>query len=286
VIAVDKAKRTGVETSYSLPERCPSCGQPVVRTPGEAALRCTNRDCPAQVEGAVLHFSRRFAMDIDHLGESLVNQLVGAGLVKSVADLYQLTEQELMSLERMGKKSALNVLSAISNSKNQTFDRLLTGLGIDLIGQVAAGQLAEELGSLNALLSEPVESICARAADISGFGPKMVESLRAYLENPSERQLLERLRDLEVSRAQVKKAALTDGTLSGKSFCVTGVLSRKRADIHADIEAHGGTVHESIKKGTTYLVCGEKVGQSKLSAAKKHGTQVVSEAELMAFIDN
>lgn len=283
VVDVDKSKRSGTEASFALPALCPACQGLVVRTPGEAALRCTNVLCPSQVEGAVLHFSRRFAMDIDHLGESLVSQLVRAGLVKNVADLYLLSHEHLMSLERMGEKSALNVLSAIAASKTQPFDRLLTGLGIDLIGQVAASQLGEEIGSLDALLSEPVESICARASEISGFGPKMVESLRAYLENPSERELLMRLRDLGVSRAQAKKDAPIQGSLSGKSFCVTGVLSRKRADIHADIEAHGGAVHESIKKGTTYLVCGEKVGQSKLSAAKKHGTQVISEADLMGL---
>jgi DNA ligase (NAD+) len=184
----------------------------------------------------------------------------------------------------MGKKSAQNVLAAILRSKDQTFDRLLTGLGIDLIGQVAAAQLAEEIGSLENLLALSVEEACQRAGDISGFGPKMVESLGQYLKNDSARSLLERLALSGVSRAQPRRQVRSDGTLSGFSFCVTGVLSRKRNDVHADIEAAGGVVHDKIKKGTTYLVAGEKVGQSKLTSAKKHGTQVISEEDLAELI--
>lgn len=284
VVDVDRKRRDGSERTFSFPTACPSCQGEVRRAENEAVVRCINPMCPAQVEGAVLHYTRRFAMDIDHLGESLVHQLAEAGLVRSVADLYLLTEEQLQKLERMGKKSATNVVSAIARSKEQTFDRLLTGLGIDLIGQVAAAQLAEAIGSLEQLLELSADEAASRADEISGFGPKMVESLRAYLESPSSRALLERLVELGVSRAQPKKEVRDGGALSGSSFCVTGVLSRKRSDVHADIEAAGGTVHDKIKKGTTYLVAGEKVGQSKLTAAKKHGTVVITEAQLLDLI--
>ncbi len=284
VVDVDRTKRTGEERVFIFPIACPSCGGAVLRAESEAVVRCINPTCPAQVEGAVLHFTRRFAMDIDHLGESLIHQLAEAGLVKSVADLYVLTEEQLRSLQRMGKKSAQNVIFAIAGSKERTFDRLLTGLGIDLIGQVAAAQLAEEIGSLENLVALPVDEVVARADEISGFGPKMVESVRAYLENDASRALLERLVGLGVSRAQPQKLVRQDGALSGSSFCVTGVLSRKRSDVHADIEAAGGIVHDKMKKDTTYLVAGEKVGQSKLTAAKKHGTEVITEAQLLALI--
>lgn len=284
VVDVETKSRDGSERAFVFPTACPSCGGTVWRAESESVVRCINPACPAQVEGSVLYYSRRFAMDIDHLGESLVHQLAEAGWVGSVADLYSLSEEQLLGLDRMGKKSAQNVVTAIERSKEQTFDRLLTGLGIDLIGQVAAAQLAEEIGSLSNLLSLSIEEVCQRAEDISGFGPKMVDSLRLYLSQDSSRELLQRLADLGVSRAQPEKLLRSDGTLSGSSFCVTGVLSRKRNDVHADIEAAGGVVHDKIKKGTTYLVVGEKVGQSKLVAAKKQGTQVISETELLELI--
>jgi len=280
VVDVDKSVRTGEEKAFQLPQECPSCAEPVKRTEGEAAIRCVNVRCPAQVEGAVLHFSRRYAMNIDHLGESLIGQLARAKRVKDVADLYDLTEEDILSLERMGKKSAENVISAIAKSKEQTFDRLLTGLGIDLIGQVAAAQLAEALGSLSEMVRMSAEDVAALADEISGFGPKMVESLRVHLGAEDNREVLSRLLASEVSRAQPKKVLNTDGALSGSTFCVTGVLSRKRADVHSDIETAGGVVHDKIKKGTSYLVAGAKVGQSKLTAAKKHGTEVISEERL------
>jgi DNA ligase (NAD+) len=157
---------------------------------------------------------------------------------------------------------------------------LLTGLGIEHIGQVAARQLAEATGSLEHLLSLDAPALAATLAGISGFGPKLSESVRAYLADPESRELLERLRERGVSRAQPRPEAPKEGPLSGLSFCVTGVLSRRREDVHADIRARGGEVHDKVKQGTTYLVAGEKVGKAKLDSAKKHGTKVLNEAEL------
>jgi len=280
VVSVEHTARSGEEKPFVMPSHCPACGTAVERVPGEVAVRCPNRRCPEQVKGAIFHFSRRFALDIDRLGESLIEQLVSSGLVKDAADLYLLDAPKLEALERMGKKSAENVLTSIAGSKERTLDRLLTGLGIDGIGQVAARQLAESAGSLETLLGWKDEDVIAHVSAIAGFGPKLVESVRAYLADPERRHLLERLAELGVSRPQPRAASAATGPLSGSSFCVTGVLSRRREDVHADIRAQGGEVHDKIKQGTTYLVTGEKVGKAKLDAAKKFGTKVVTEAEL------
>ena len=284
VVSVDHLARTGGESSFSMPTECPACGTPVERVSGEVAVRCPNPRCPEQVKGAIFHFSRRFAMDIDRLGEALIEQLVARDAVRDVADLYSLTAETLEGLERMGKKSADNVLVSIAGSKERTLDRLLTGLGIEHVGQVAARQLADAAGSLEILLAWSEAEALERVAAIAGFGPKLVESVRAFLTDPGSRQLLERLQKLGVSRPQPRAEPATTGPLSGSSFCVTGVLSRRREDVHADIRAQGGEVHDKLKQGTTYLVTGEKVGKSKLDAAKKFGTKLLSEAELDALL--
>ena len=284
VVAVDASARDGSEQPFEMPKRCPSCGAEVVRTEGEVAVRCPNRRCPDQVKGAIFHYSRRFAMDVDRLGESLITQLVATNLVRDVADLYDLTAEKLEALERMGKKSADNVIVSVAASKTRTFDRLLTGLGIEHVGQVAARQLAEAIGSLDTLLALDDEGLAARMAGISGFGPKLSESVRAYAADPESRDLLTRLSARGVSVAQPQAEGPTDGPLRGFSFCVTGVLSRRREDVHADIRAKGGEIHDKVKTGTSYLVAGEKVGKAKLDSAKKHGTKVISEAELEALL--
>jgi DNA ligase (NAD+) len=284
VVSVEHTARSGGEKPFAMPTHCPACGTAVVRVPGEVAVRCPNPTCPEQVKGAIFHFSRRFAMDVDRLGESLIEQLVNASAVKDVADLYRLDAKTLEGLERMAKKSAENVLSSIAASKERTLDRLLTGLGIEHVGQVAARQLAQSVGSLGALLALGEAELVERVSAIAGFGPKLVESVRAYLADPNSRALLERLEKLEVSRPMPVAVPSAEGPLSGSSFCVTGVLSRRREDVHADIRAHGGDIHDKIKQGTTYLVTGEKVGKSKLDAAKKFGTKILTEAELQTLL--
>ena len=280
VVSVDTGARGGSEKRFHMPKKCPVCGTAVEKREAEVAIRCPNPRCPAVVKGAIFHYARRYAMDIDGLGEALIEQLVDKGLVKSVADLYDLTAEKLEGLERMGKKSAQNVVDSIEASRNQTLDRLLTGLGIEEVGQVASRQLAEVAGSLEELLGWSEEETVERVSSISGFGPRMVESVKTFLFDETERALLEKLRDHKVSRPMPKQAVVEGGALSGMSFCVTGVLTRKRDDVHADIRAHGGEVHDKVKKGTTYLVAGEKVGKSKLDTAKKYGTEVISEARL------
>ncbi|HLV68947.1 MAG TPA: NAD-dependent DNA ligase LigA [Polyangiaceae bacterium] len=285
VVAVDASARTSTDVPpFRMPENCPVCDTPVVRSDGEVAVRCPNPHCPDQVKGAIFHFSRRFAMDIDRLGEALIDQLVSKGLVQDVADLYELRAEQIVELERMGKKSAENVIESIAKSRERTLDRLITGLGIEHVGPVASRQLAEAVHSLEELLAIPEEAIGERVAAIAGFGPKMVESVRAFLTDPESRRLLERLSKLGVSRPQPRHTVAATGPLSGMSFCVTGVLSRKREDVHAAIRAAGGEVHDKVKAGTRFLVAGEKVGAAKLTAAKKAGTQVIDEATLDRLI--
>ncbi len=280
VVRVDVDARKGDERRFDMPDHCPVCGTSIERRAGEVAWRCPNRDCKAIIEGSILHYSRRFAMDIDSLGEVLVEKLVDRHLVRDVADLYDLSATTLVELERMGEKSAQNVVDAIRESKERHFDRLLTGIGIEHVGQVAAKQLAEAAVSLEAMLAWTETDARAHIANISGFGPKMVESVVGFLFDPEQRALLEKLRERGVSRPQPVLLPVVGGRLSGASFCVTGILSRKREDIHAAIRDAGGAVHDSVRKGTTYLVAGAKVGKSKLDAAKKYGTRVIDEAEL------
>lgn len=289
VVGVDVAAREGALRKFAMPDRCPVCGTAVVRDLKDpekpelglsAATRCPNRACPEQVRQRVFYFARRFAMDIDHLGEALVEQLVAKGLVKDVADLYALSAKTIADLERMGDKSAANVIASIARSRERTLDRLLCGLGIPQIGQVAARQLAEDAGTLETLLAWTPEEGREHIDAIRGFGPKMVDSVVAFFQDPEQRALMEKLVALHVGRPQPRAEVAADGPLKGMSFCVTGVLSKKREVVHAEIRAAGGTIHDGVKKDTTYLVAGDKTGKSKLDQAKKFGTKVIGETEL------
>jgi DNA ligase (NAD+) len=199
-------------------------------------------------------------------------------MVRDVADLYALTPEQLLSLPRIGTKSAQNVLDSIQRSKQRGFDRLLTGLGIEHIGQVAAVQLAEQLGSLERLLGASEDELRRLVEAIPGFGPKMLEALLTYAREPQNRALLAKLQAQGVS-TPVERGE-PRGPLAGVSFTVTGTLSRPRETVQAAIRAAGGTVHEQVKKHTDYLVAGERVGQAKLEQAKKHGTRVIDEPTL------
>jgi DNA ligase (NAD+) len=279
VSVVSRAREQG-SAHFQMPDVCPVCGTRVVRQGEEAATRCPNRDCPAQVQGRILYFASRPAMAIDHLGESLVAQLVEKGHVKDAADLYDLDEARVAGLERMGKKSAQNVVASIQASKERTLDRLVGGLGIPQIGQVAGRQLAEVAHTLDGLLAWSEDEAREKVGGIHGFGPKMVDSVVAFLRDDAERAVMQKLEARGVGRPQPQEEVASAGPLLGTSFCVTGVLTRKREDVHALLRAAGATIHDAVKKGTTYLVAGDKTGKTKLDQARKHGTRVVTEAEL------
>jgi DNA ligase (NAD+) len=285
VVAVDLEARPADAVPFRMPKECPNCSAPVTRRPGEVALRCSNPTCSAAVKQAIVHFARRFAMDIDHLGEAIVELLVEQQLVSDVADLYDLSVEVIANLPRMGKKSAQNLANTILASKAQPLERLITGFGIDLIGQVGARQLAEAAGTLETLLAWSEADLRERLSTVSGFGPKMIDSVLETLRDPNQRKVLKKLLERRVSTAQpVTATEALQGPLSGLSFCVTGVLSRKRDEVHADIQRAGGIVHDKVKKGTTYLVAGDKVGQSKRDNAQKFGVEVIDEARLMAML--
>jgi DNA ligase (NAD+) len=224
-------------------------------------------------------------MDVDRLGISLLEQLVTAGLVKDVADLYdvrRVNAQALADLERMADKSAGNVMASIEGSrKSRTLERLITGLGIPMVGQVAAKLIAAHYRDLRGLVAADPASVAAELGEIHGIGPKIAESVAAFLADPAERAVLGKLVEYGVVAAQPAEEAPREGPLRGQSFCVTGVLTRKREDVHAMIRAAGGEVHEAVKKGTTWLVAGDKVGASKIEKAKKFGTKVIGEEELV-----
>jgi DNA ligase (NAD+) len=292
VVAVEGADEGTRGPAFRMPSACPACGGPVAarfrddtrpELGVEAALRCGNRRCPAKVKGALLHWSRRFAMDVSHLGESLVDQLVDTGTVVDVASLYDLTFETAVKLERMGDKSAQNLIDAIAASKARPFSRVLTGLGIPQIGQVAAKQMAERVRSLEMLITMSDETLRTELASIHGFGEKMIDAAVGFVRDEETRALLTRLVERQVGTPE-PVATSVEGPLTGQRICVTGTLSKKRDAVHDAIRNAGGTVHDSVKKDTTILVAGEKVGQSKFDQAKKYGVRVMSEAELDTLI--
>jgi DNA ligase (NAD+) len=259
-----------------MPSACPACGSHVVRAEGEAATRCINTNCPARLKESILHFAARGVMDIDGMGEALVEQLVDQGLVKSVADIYRLTADQLMGLERMGKKSAEKILANIDASRKVRLPRILYGLGIPFVGERTAQFLAEEFGDLDKIATASEEEL-QQAGEV---GPKVSQSIRRFFGEPRNRELVERLRKerFDFTYAVKKKSG---GVLAGKTFVLTGTLpTLTREDAKSKIEAAGGKVTGSVSKKTDYVVAGEEAG-SKLDKARELGVEVIDEKRLL-----
>lgn len=273
---------------WQPPTNCPICATPVKVVPDEAALRCPNSACPGRVKAGIFYFTRRTAMDVDRLGKALIDQLVDSGMLRDLADVFALRHQrdELLKLPRMADKSADNVIAAIEEAlTGRTFAQLVTGLGIPQVGTVAAAQIAETFGSLDALLAAPPDELQAKLSAIHGFGEKTAAVVAAFFADDANRRVAQKLLELGVkTKVQPAKAAAVQGPLTGSSFCVTGTLSESREAIHERIRAAGGDVHDRVKKGTTYLLAGANVGGTKLAAAEKHGTKVIAEADLAGLI--
>ena len=281
VIGPILSKRPPDAVPYSLPERCPICGSPVVKPEGEAMARCTGRlVCPAQRWELLKHFVSRGAMDVDGLGEKLLTALMKADLVKDPSDLYQLEKEQLVQLERMADKSAQNVLDAIEASKQRSLSRLIFALGIRHVGDQMAALLADHFGSLDALLNASEEEIVA----VEGVGPKIAESIVEYAADENNRAVIERLRAAGL-RFEQERAPVQDGLpLSGLTFVVTGRLARaSRPEIEARIKQLGGAVADNVTKKTDYLIVGEDAG-SKLKKAQQLGTTILTEDELDALV--
>ncbi|MCP4602887.1 MAG: NAD-dependent DNA ligase LigA [Proteobacteria bacterium] len=282
VIPVDESERSA---PFAMPTTCPVCSAPAARQEGEARWRCTNRlACPGQLKASLIHFARRSAMDIEHLGPSLVDQLVNQGMVSDPADLYSLTEDQAAGLERMATKSAANFIAAVNASRKQTLDRLVSGLGIQLVGDVAAKQLAKRYGTLKKFAEKNPDDEQEELAAIHGIGPKIAESVATALSDERFMGVIRKLLDLGIDSLAPPDEE-TSGLLSDMSFCVTGALSRPRNQIHDMIQKAGGQVHKAVKKGTTHLVAGEKVGKKKLKKAAENGTQVIDETALLKMIE-
>jgi DNA ligase (NAD+) len=280
VIGPVLAKRPPEAQPYQLPERCPVCDTPIVRLEGEAMARCPNASCPAQFFELLKHFVGRAAMDIDRIGEKLAKALIDAGLVKDIADLYSLTREQLIGLERMGEKSAENVLESIERSKQRPLSRLIFALGIRYVGEQTAELLANAFGSLDALMNASEEAIEA----VDGIGPKIAASVRAYFQEPRNRAVIEKLRKhglrFEIERRDSKGPA----PLAGLTFVVTGRLERRsRQQVESLIKELGGHVADAVSKKTDYLVVGEDAG-SKLARAEKLGTRIIDEDEFDKLI--
>lgn len=263
---------------YFIPDKCPVCGANAVRDEDEAVIRCQNPDCPAQLLRSLEHFASRGAMNIDGLGEAVVEQLVSADLVHTVADLYTLDLQSLTALERFGQKSAENLLKSIENSKKNEPDRLIFALGIRGIGQKAATLLCQRFGDVDSIMAASAEDIAA----IDGFGEILAQSVCGAMREPHRVKLIERLKELGLNMTYTSRQV--SDKLKGLTFVLTGTLpTLKRDEAKAMIEQRGGKVSGSVSKKTSYVVAGEEAG-SKLTKANELGIAVLTEEQFLRMI--
>ena len=279
-------ERTGNERRFEMPQQCPACSSPVVRIEGEAAHRCTDRQCPAQFRQSLQHFASKGAMDIDGLGEKLVAELVDKKIVNGFADLYTLHAARLLGkdaadgtakIARLGPKSADNLVAAIAASRSRSLDHVIYALGIRHVGEAAARVLARAFGSLPALAAATTEQLTA----LDGVGPEMASSIRLFFEDPANGRMVT---DLErVGVRPTVRAQSTTGPAAGKTFVITGSLAMPRNRVKEMIQAAGGTVSSSVSAHTDYLVAGEAPG-SKLTKARDLGVEVLDEQALWKLI--
>ncbi|MGI9065334.1 MAG: NAD-dependent DNA ligase LigA [Pyrinomonadaceae bacterium] len=273
VLKVIKSKRTGEEKLFRMPKKCPVCGGEISRPEGEVVSRCIAADCPAQLEGRLLHFASRRAMRIEGLGESLVHQFLESGKVHDAGDLYSLTLEDVASLERMAAKSASNLLAQIEASKQRDLSNLIYALGLRHVGDRTATTLARHFGSLEALSKATVEEL----DEVPEIGLTVAESVRDWFDDPGNSALCERLSAAGVQTKMEKIARAADERFTGKLFVLTGTLGAfSRDEARAAIEARGGRVTSSVSKKTDYVVAGEEAG-SKLDKATSLGVTVVDE---------
>ncbi|MBR3969156.1 MAG: NAD-dependent DNA ligase LigA [Clostridia bacterium] len=263
---------------FKMPTHCPSCGAPVFRAEGEAVIRCTNSDCPAQLLRNLIHFTSRDAMDIEGLGPAVLEQLVGADLVHNIVDLYTLDFESVMSLERIGEKSTMNMFAAIEKSKSNDLSRLITALGIRHIGTKAAKLLAEKFGDIDAIMQSSRDELLT----IEGFGEILANSAVEYFAVEDNRNMIHKLKELGVNTVSTKTVA--GDRFNGMTFVLTGTLPTYTRSAAAEIiESFGGKVSGSVSKKTTYVLAGEEAG-SKLDKANALGVQVIDEEEFNKMI--
>lgn len=278
VVRAVPEKRDGTQVPFEMPERCPSCGEPVELDEESegSAYYCTNSDCPAQIMRNLIHFASKGAMDIDGLGPALLEKLHDTGLVKSIADIYSLTAEQLAGLERMGEKSAAKLILSIEKSKSAGLARFLSALGIRQVGDKAAAVIAARFGDIEELFKATPETLC----EIDDVGEITAENIVSFFSHPQTRRMIDRLKNVGVVMT-AEKAAAGDDRFAGMTFVLTGTLpDMTREQASALITSHGGKVSGSVSKKTSYVVAGAEAG-SKLAKAESLGVPVIDEAELL-----
>ena len=282
IVRVLIEKRPSDTREFIMPKKCPECGSAVERLPGEAIARCTGGlVCPAQRKQALRHFASRQAMDIEGLGEKLIDQLVDGGRVKTPADIYRLTAADLVSLERMADKSAANVIAAIRKSRNTTLSRFVFALGIRHVGEATARDLAAHFGALDRILGASEEELL----EVRDVGPVLAESIHDFLIEPHNRRVIAALRQAAVRFPEGSPRRAATGPLVGKTFVLTGTLpSLSRDDAKALLERAGATVSGSVSKQTDYVVAGADAG-GKLTKAQTLGIAIIDEARMRALVE-
>ncbi|NOX90700.1 MAG: NAD-dependent DNA ligase LigA, partial [Calditrichaeota bacterium] len=282
VVGVNKSKRDADSKAPEIPDKCPVCGTQLIQLEGEVAIRCPNLACPAQIKRGIEHFASRGAMDIEGLGTALVEMLVDKGLIGNIADIYQLKKEDVAELERMGEKSAQNLMDAIERSKRQPLDRLIFALGIPYIGSNAAKILAKRFKSLKALQEASFEDL----EGIEGIGEKMAQSIVQFFKNKQNRELIKRLIKAGVKTEEAEEEVPSeDLILKGKTFVLTGTLPHlKRNEAAELIERYGGKVASSVSKNTSYVLAGESPG-SKYTKALQLGIEIINEEEFLKMIN-
>ena len=279
VVEVLKDKRSGEEIVFEMPRICPVCGSEAVREEDEAVIRCTGIECPAMLFRSLIHFASREAMNIDGLGPAIIEQLLDRGLINNIADVYSLTTEEIETLEKMGEKSAQNLINAINKSKENTLDRLINSFGIRHIGAKTAKVLVKKFKTIDAFFEATQDDFTM----VDEIGEVMAESLVSFFANNQTRDLVERLREAGVNMQNDEEES-TDDRFAGKTFVLTGTLSKfTRPEASEIIERLGGKTSGSVSKKTSYVLAGEEAG-SKLTKAQDLGVQVITEDEFLEMI--
>ena len=282
VVEVIKEKRTGEEIEFKMPEECPVCGEPTVRLEGEAAVKCINISCPAQIRRGIIHFASREAMDIDGLGESIITLLLKKDLIKDISDLYYLKKEQISVLERMGDKSATNLINAINKSKENDLWRFINGLGIKLIGTKAAKILASEFKDLDKLMSATEQELI----NLEEFGQTMADSVVEFFKEEKNISVIEKLKEAGVNTKLIESDDEDIPKIFEKmKIVLTGTLpTLKRNDAKEMIEKRGGKATSSVSKSTSFVLAGEEAG-SKLTKANDLGIKVIDEEKFLQLID-
>ena len=281
VIAVVVEKRSGEEKVFVMPAECPECGQAVVRKTGEAARRCVNPSCPAMAREGLIHFVSRDAMNIDGLGPSIIEKLLDEGVIVDAADLYALSAPQLAELERMGEKSAANMVNAINASRYAGLSRLLFALGIRFVGAKVGGSLGKTFGTIDRLREATMNDLIK----IPEIGPRIAESLVGYFADPDHLSLIEKLKAAGVLTEEIQTSEPMQQTLAGKTFVLTGALNQmSRDEASAEIEKRGGKATGSVSRKTDFVIAGADAG-SKLAKANELGVRVLTEAEFMDLLE-